>query len=134
MQKHVTTFRKKQKKIYEKGGGYKNIHVVIQGGVIEMSTFVYEGGRGDQKSPKNCPRGLCMPPKCMGQIMYLQVNCGMKVNLLKRCLGSCLFFLKFTTFIIIIDFIHDSALISQVCQHSKFNKVKNSNVIFTRTF
>ena len=28
-----------------------------------MSTFVYEGGRGGQKSPKNCPRGLCMPPK-----------------------------------------------------------------------
>ena len=28
-----------------------------------MSTFVYEGGRGGQKSPKNRPRGLCMPPK-----------------------------------------------------------------------
>ena len=26
-----------------------------------MSTFIYEGG-GGQKSPKNCPRGLCMPP------------------------------------------------------------------------
>ena len=28
-----------------------------------MSTFVYEGGRGGQKSPKNCPRGLCLTPK-----------------------------------------------------------------------
>ena len=32
MQKQITTFRKEQKKIYEKKGGYKNIHVVIQGG------------------------------------------------------------------------------------------------------
>ena len=27
-----------------------------------MSTFVYEGGGGGQKSPKNRPRGLCMTP------------------------------------------------------------------------
>ena len=63
MQKHVATFTKKiRKKLGNRGGG-TNISTWLIRGVIEMSTFVYEGGRGGQKSPKNCPRGLCMPPK-----------------------------------------------------------------------
>ena len=32
-----------------------------------MSTFVYEGGGGGQKSPENRPRGLCMPPNRNGK-------------------------------------------------------------------
>ena len=42
-----------------------------------MSTFVYEGREGGQKSPKNRPRGLCMTPY--------------NNNLLKRFLIRCKF-------------------------------------------
>ena len=44
-----------------RGGVQKYPHGYL-GGVIEMSTFVYEGGGGGQKSPKNRPRGLFMTP------------------------------------------------------------------------
>ena len=54
---------KNRKKFMKKGWGVTKISTWLFRGVIEMSTFVYEGGRGVQKSPKNCPRGLCMPPK-----------------------------------------------------------------------
>ena len=53
---------KSRKKIMRRGGGVQKYPHGYLGGVIKMSTFVYEGGRGGQKSPKNCPRGLCMAP------------------------------------------------------------------------
>ena len=56
-------FWKFAEKKFEKGGGSSKSLRSFYGGVIEMSTFVYKGGRGGQKSPKNCLRSLCMPPK-----------------------------------------------------------------------
>ena len=53
MQKHVATFTKKiRKKIVKKGGGYKNIHVVNQGGSSKCLRLSMRGGGGSKKSKK----------------------------------------------------------------------------------
>ena len=57
---------KNRKNFMKKGGGVQKYPRGYLGGVIEMSTFVYEGGRGGQKSPKNRPHGLCMTPDLSG--------------------------------------------------------------------
>ena len=55
-----------------------------------MSTFVYEGGRGGQKSPKNRPRGLCMTPKhkCFKVLKSELVYIGSNPNNLCRNVAS----------------------------------------------
>ena len=57
----------------KRGGGSQKYPHSYLGGVIEMSMFVYEGGRGSQKSPKNRPRGLCMTPNTICRTYTIRI-------------------------------------------------------------